>query len=74
MSEAQLAHVERRLAVYANIRGTDLFAELRADYGFVGSYPSFQRQLRQIRPAATKEPELRFETAPGVQPGWSRPR
>ena len=31
MSEAQLAHVERRLAVCPSIRGTDLFGELQRD-------------------------------------------
>lgn len=37
LTEAQLAHVERRLTVCANIRGTDLFGELQRDYGFAGS-------------------------------------
>jgi transposase len=67
LTEAQRAHVERRLAVCPSIRGTDLHRELEADYGYAGSYPSFQRQLRQIRPAAVREPEIRFETAAGVQ-------
>jgi transposase len=67
LSEAQLAHVERRLVVCPSIRGTDLFGELQRDYAFAGSYASFQRQLRQIRPAAVRDPEVRFETAPGVQ-------
>jgi transposase len=67
LSEAQLAHVERRLVVCPSIRGTDLFGELQRDYAYAGSYASFQRQLRQIRPAAVRDPEVRFETAPGVQ-------
>ena len=67
LTEAQLAHVERRLAVCANLRGTDLFGELERDYGFAGSYPSFQRQLRRLRPAVVRDPEVRFETGPGVQ-------
>lgn len=67
LTEAQLAHVERRLAVCANLRGTDLFGELLRDYGFTGSYPSFQRQLRRLRPTVVRDPEARFETAAGVQ-------
>jgi transposase len=67
LTEPQLAHVERRLTVCAGLRGTDLFGELQRDYGFAGSYPSFQRQLRLLRPAVVRDPEVRFETAPGVQ-------
>jgi len=67
LTAAQLAHVERRLAVCPTIRGTDLHRELCGDYEYAGSYPAFQRHLRQIRPARVREPELRFETDPGVQ-------
>ena len=67
LSAAQLAHVERRLAVCPTIRGTDLHRELCGDYDYVGSYPAFQRHLRRLRPARAREPELRFETDPGVQ-------
>ena len=67
LTESQLAHIERRLAVYPNIRGTDLFGELQRGYSFVGSYPAFQRQLRRLRPAVIRDPEVRFETGPGVQ-------
>lgn len=67
MTEAQLVHVERRLSVCPGIRGTDLHAELRQDYGYQGSYPAFQRQLRRLRPAVVSDPEIRFETGPGIQ-------
>ena len=67
LNEAQLVHVERRLVVCPGIRGTDLHAELHADYGYAGSYPAFQRQLRLLRPAVVRDPEIRFETGPGVQ-------
>lgn len=67
LNESQLIHVERRLVVCPNLRGTDLHAELRHDYGYEGSYPVFQRQLRPLRPAVVKDPEIRFETGPGVQ-------
>ena len=67
LSAAQLAHVERRLAVCPAIRGTDLHRELCDEYQYVGSYPAFQRHLRRLRPARVREPELRFETDPGVQ-------
>lgn len=67
LNEAQQVHVERRLAVCPSIRGTDLHAELRADYGYVGSYTSFERQLRRLRPAVVRDPEIRFETGAGLQ-------
>jgi transposase len=67
LNEAQLVHVERRLTVCPAIRGTDLHAELRHDYGYGGSYPAFERQLRRLRPAVVRDPEIRFETRPGLQ-------
>lgn len=67
LNEVQLVHVERRLEVCPSIRGTDLHAELRHDYGYRGSYPTFERQLRLLRPALVRDPEIRFETDPGVQ-------
>jgi transposase len=67
LNEAQHMHVERRLAVCPTIRGTDLHAELRRGYGYLGSYPAFQRQLRVLRPAVVRDPEIRFETGPGRQ-------
>jgi transposase len=67
LNEVQLVHVERRLAVCPGIRGTDLHAELRHEYDYEGSYPTFQRQLRLLRPAVVRDPEIRFETDPGVQ-------
>jgi len=33
LTEAQLVHLERRLMVRPDIRGTDLHAELRSEYG-----------------------------------------
>src|SRR5687767_4789449 len=67
LTGAQLAHVERRLAVCPGIRGTILYEELHRDYGYAGSYPAFVRHLRAVRPPRAPEPEIRFETDPGVQ-------
>lgn len=67
LNEAQLVHVQRRLSVCPGIRGTDLHAELRYEYGYEGSYPAFERHLRLLRPAEVKDPEIRFETGPGIQ-------
>ena len=67
LTEPQLRHVERRLAVCPTIRGTDLHAELVRDYTYTGSYPAFARKLRRLRPAPVREPTIRFETDPGVQ-------
>jgi transposase len=67
LTEPQLRHVERRLAVCPTLRGTDLHAELVRDYTYAGSYPAFARKLRQLRPAPVRDPAIRFETDPGVQ-------
>ncbi len=67
LTPAQLAHVERRLAVCPTIRGTDLHYELQRDYHYVGSYRAFSRHLLWIRPPEAKDPEIRFETGPGIQ-------
>lgn len=67
LTEPQLRHVERRLAVCPTIRGTDLHGELVRDYGYTGSYPAFARKLRALRPAPLRDPEIRFETDPGIQ-------
>jgi transposase len=67
LKEVHLLHIERRLAVCPGIRGSDLHAELRYEYGYSGSYPAFQRQLRRLRPAVVHDPEIRFETGPGLQ-------
>jgi transposase len=67
LTEAQRAHLERRLAVCPTLRGTDLHAELVRDYGYVGSYPAFARHLRGVRPGRVRDPEIRFETDPGLQ-------
>src|SRR5215212_10553318 len=62
LTEAQRAHVERRLAVCPTLRGTDLHGEVVRDYEYVGSYPAFARHLRTLRPAEVRDPEIRFET------------
>ncbi len=49
-SEAQLAHIERRLLVCPVLRSTDLHHELRTEYGYAGSYRTFLRQVRPLRP------------------------
>ncbi|MGH7721201.1 MAG: hypothetical protein ACRENL_00005, partial [Candidatus Dormibacteria bacterium] len=36
-------------------------------YAYAGSYWTFLRQVRPLRPALIREPEVRFETLPGVQ-------
>jgi transposase len=67
LSDAQRAHVERRLAMCPALRGSVLHHELCRDYGYAGSYPAFIRHLRGLRPLSATEPAVRFETAPGIQ-------
>ena len=67
LSAAQLAHVERRLTACPDLRVTVLLRELRDDYGYAASYTSLRRRVVGLRPVGTAEPEVRFETGPGVQ-------
>ena len=62
LTEAQRAHVERRLAVCPTVRGTDLHGELVRDYEYAGSYPAFARHLRTLRPAEVRDPEIRLSS------------
>jgi transposase len=67
LSEAQLAHVKRRLAACPQLRATTLYREL-SELGYAGSYPSLARRVRLLRPRDERaDPVVRFETDPGVQ-------
>jgi transposase len=67
LTEAQLAHLERRLGRCADLRATTLYRELR-ELGYEGSYPSLVRRVRAIRPRDEDvDPVVRFETDPGIQ-------
>jgi transposase len=66
LTAAGLAHVERRLAACPDLRATVLHRELVDGYGYLGSYTSLRRQVVELRPHQSAEPELRFETGPGV--------
>ena len=67
LSAAGLAHIERRLAACPDLRATVLLRELRDDYGYAGSYTSLRRRVVELRPSETADPEIRFETGPGIQ-------
>lgn len=62
----QLAHVTRRLEICRTIRATTLYREVK-ELGYQASYVSFARRVRLLRTIEPKEPEIRFETGPGVQ-------
>lgn len=66
-SAAEIAHIERRLAACPDLRATVLHRELREGYGYTGSYTSLRRRVGALRPMETAEPEIRFETGPGIQ-------
>ena len=67
LSASELVHVERRLAACPDLRATVLHRELREGYAYTGSYTSLRRRVVELRPTVTAEPELRFETGPGIQ-------
>jgi hypothetical protein len=67
LSEAQLAHVVRRLELCPKLRATTLLREVR-DLGYQGSYASFARRIRALSPdRAELDPQVRFETDLGLQ-------
>lgn len=67
LTPAQAAHVIRRLGVHPELRATTLYREVQ-QLGYVGSYPSFVRRVRLLRPVDRQaDPEVRFQTGPGVQ-------
>ncbi|HLF70027.1 MAG TPA: IS21 family transposase [Actinomycetota bacterium] len=61
-----LGHVLRRLEGCKTIRATTLYREV-VEIGYAGSYVSFARRIRLLRPVTEREAEVRFETDPGVQ-------
>jgi transposase len=67
LSAAGLAHVERRLAACPDLRATVLHRELVDGYAYTGSYASLRRRVVELRPRQGGEPEIRFETGPGIQ-------
>ncbi len=67
LTEAQAAHLERRLDRCSDLRATTLYRELQ-ELGYEGCYPSLVRRVRAIRPRdEDTDPVVRFETDPGIQ-------
>lgn len=50
-----------------DLRATALLRELRDGYAYTGSYSSLRRRVVELRPRDDAEPEIRFETGPGIQ-------
>ena len=67
LTQAQRAHIERRLVVCPVLRATDLHRELQKDYAYAGSYTTFAPSAARSVPSPVVEPEVRFETPPGKQ-------
>jgi transposase len=58
--------IETRLAAYPELSAVLLLAEIRAA-GFEGSYTQLKAFVRQVRPAPSAAPVIRFETPAGRQ-------
>ena len=59
-------HLQRRVTEHPQLCATRLLREIRAQ-GYTGGISILRDHLRQIRPAAVREFEIRFETAAGEQ-------
>jgi transposase len=60
------AIIQVRLAEYPRLSATRLCEEIRAA-GYVGGYTQVKEYVREVRPGAAPDPEVRFETPPGLQ-------
>jgi transposase len=58
--------IDARLAAYPELSAVRLLAEIRAA-GYSGGYSQLKAYVRQVRPALTVEPVVRFETPAGKQ-------
>ncbi len=58
--------IEARLAAYPELSAVRLLAEIRAA-GYAGGYSQLKALVRQVRPAPTPAPVVRFETPAGKQ-------
>ncbi len=64
--DAWAATIVSLLGRYPDITAMRLYEELQAQ-GFTGRYTIVSKKLRELRPAAARQPVVRFETGPGVQ-------
>ena len=58
--------LRERLDAYPELTAVRLLAEIRAA-GYPGGYTQLKEYVRTVRPRPPEEPEVRFETAPGMQ-------
>jgi transposase len=58
--------IDARLAAYPELSAVRLLAEIRAA-GYAGGYSQLKALVRQVRPAPTPVPVVRFETPAGKQ-------
>ena len=64
--DAYRAIIDARLAAYPELSAVRLLAEIRAA-GYTGGYSQLKAWVRQVRPAPTTAPVVRFETPAGQQ-------
>jgi len=65
--------IDAWLAKEPALLATRIHQDLQRDYGFAGDYQTVRRYVEQVRPRLPREPEERFEIAPGwqAQVDWS---
>jgi transposase len=61
-----VGYLRERVKAYPGLTGSRLFREIK-ERGYVGGYTAVTDFLRDVRPPASPEFEVRFETPPGEQ-------
>jgi len=64
--DSYVSLIKKLLEKFPDITGQRLYEEL-IESGYEGKITILRDRLRTLRPKAKREPEVRFETAPGVQ-------
>jgi len=64
--EPFVPQIKELLERFPDITGVRMFEELK-DAGFDGGVTILRERLRWLRPKPKREPEVRFETSPGLQ-------
>lgn len=64
--DAYIPEMKKLLEQFPSITGVRMLEELR-EKGYSGGHSILQERLKQLRPKPNRDPDIRFETDPGIQ-------